>query len=398
MTATRPIRLGFYTGRNAVVDGDEVWVDTGVGVLVNALHDAFPDLRMAATAPPERLESHNMQLTLAPDRIRSLPYMSSLMKGTLHTVPARRVMREMEADCDLLVVQLAFQAPLALLRPRRPRLYHVFGDVAGVARTSGAYGGPLRLPAMAMAEGFHRLQRHLVQAPDARVVTNGQELLDHYPKAHGRPLISSTLPDADVDSVARSRPADAPFRVLFCGYFRPEKGLHHLLEAFAKILVDVPDAELLIVGPGTIAQLGPETEALLAALPTDRVTVQGPIWDRTELYQTFADSDVMVLPSLGGEGTPRVLVEARAFRCPVVATTVGGVPSSVTDDVDGILIPPGDVDAIVRAVTSIARDEPRRRRLVDGGLERAHNSTTERFARDVVEELLILAETSGLRT
>src|SRR6185295_17890657 len=75
-----------------------------------------------------------------------------------------------------------------------------------------------------------------------------------------------------------------------------------------------------------------------------------------ELFELYRTSDVYVLPSLS-EGTPRTAVEARAFGCPVVATNVGGIPTSISDGVDGLLVPPRDPAALAAAIDRLLSDE-----------------------------------------
>jgi glycosyltransferase involved in cell wall biosynthesis len=82
-----------------------------------------------------------------------------------------------------------------------------------------------------------------------------------------------------------------------------------------------------------------------------------------------------------------VLVEARAFGCPVVATTVGGIPTSVDDGVDGVLVAPDDPAALAHALAAILDDEAFRTRLVAAGRERAARTTVESFAAILAEEL-----------
>ena len=105
-----------------------------------------------------------------------------------------------------------------------------------------------------------------------------------------------------------------------------------------------------------------------------------------KLFQHFADADVLVLPSLS-EGTPRVLIEARAFGCPVVATRVGGVPLSVDDGEDGLLFPPRDTDALVEALRKLSNDDALWRRLSLAGIERARRTTVEVFADSIADEI-----------
>ena len=71
--------------------------------------------------------------------------------------------------------------------------------------------------------------------------------------------------------------------------------------------------------------------------------------------------DVFVLPSLA-EGTPNGLIEAMAHGLPVIATWVGGIPDIVNAEC-GILIPPGDAEALAEAMLSLAGDPERRARM-----------------------------------
>jgi glycosyltransferase involved in cell wall biosynthesis len=79
--------------------------------------------------------------------------------------------------------------------------------------------------------------------------------------------------------------------------------------------------------------------------------------------------DVFLLPS-ANEGTPVVAIESLAAERPVIATRVGGVPDVVDDGVDGFLVPPGDVDAIVDRLEELARDPGLRARMGAAGAER----------------------------
>jgi glycosyltransferase involved in cell wall biosynthesis len=318
--------------------------------------------------------------------------MPSFGHGLSQTLRCRRVVRQLEERCDVLLVQLTFQAPLALLRPRRPRVYHLFSDVLGMAR-SPRYRGIHRAVALAYAAFVDRVQGVLFRHRRARVVTNGRALLDHYGVA-GRAAVSATISRADVQSASRRRDG-GPARVLFVAHLRHEKGLDLLLEAIEE-LRGGREIELEVIGSGQPRDLGPEIAAAVErGLAGAYVRLLGEIPFGPALFQHFADADVFVLPSRS-EGTPRVLIEARAFGCPVVATAVGGIPTSVEDGVDGLLVPPEDPIALAAAIARVLDDAELRARLVENGRQRADANTVEAFTEVLAEEIVaVMAQDTG---
>jgi glycosyltransferase involved in cell wall biosynthesis len=284
--------------------------------------------------------------------------MPSLASGFHRIAATRRTICEVERRSDAVIVQIPFEAPLALLGARTPRLYHLIHDIWGVARHSSQYRGWKRIPALAVGGAIDRLQRGLLHRADSRTVANGAEILAHYGCPPGRSVVSATMLQDEIMSVRRLRRADAPFRVLFVGTFRREKGIDTLLDAFGLLLDRAPNAELEIVGaPHTVdRQISAEMERALEALGQEgRVRLAGRRAFGPELFQCFADADVLAMPSRA-EGTPRVLLEARAFGCPVVATPVGGVPSSVTvQTFTKLVTPAGMGEAAVTAAATARR-------------------------------------------
>jgi glycosyltransferase involved in cell wall biosynthesis len=82
---------------------------------------------------------------------------------------------------------------------------------------------------------------------------------------------------------------------------------------------------------------------------------------REDIESVMARSDVVLLPS-HTEGLPRSLMEAMALAKPVVATKVGGIPELVRNGIDGLLVDPGDVDALACALQPL-RDPLLRRQM-----------------------------------
>jgi len=151
--------------------------------------------------------------------------------------------------------------------------------------------------------------------------------------------------------------------VLFAGRLVPRKGVGHLLQAWKEVTEEFPDARLLLLGDGPLQ--GELTEAA-RRLGVDK-TVRFP--GRVENVPEFLRAaDVFVLPSLQ-EGLSNSLLEALASGLPTVATGIGGVIDVVEDGRTGLLVPPGDVSALSKALRTVFTDPDLSERLSRAGQE-----------------------------
>jgi len=131
------------------------------------------------------------------------------------------------------------------------------------------------------------------------------------------------------------------------GWLTPVKGHRYLIEALAKLKPAYPNVCGVIVGSG---ELHRELEVL-----SEKLGIRSSLrflGRRSDVAECVAAMDVFVLPSLN-EGMGRALVEAMAAGRPVVASRVGGVPTVVEDRVTGLLVPPGDADALASAIQAL---------------------------------------------
>jgi glycosyltransferase involved in cell wall biosynthesis len=143
---------------------------------------------------------------------------------------------------------------------------------------------------------------------------------------------------------------DAATRVVGAvGRLEREKRFDLLLRAVAR-MAGPSDLAVVIAGEGSCR---PHLETLAASLGIQsRVHLVGHWEDVRQLYPAF---DVSVQAS-DTEGIPNAVLEAMAMEAPVVATRVGGTPELITDGVHGLLVPPGDVDALAAAIERTLAD------------------------------------------
>jgi glycosyltransferase involved in cell wall biosynthesis len=135
---------------------------------------------------------------------------------------------------------------------------------------------------------------------------------------------------------------------------------------------------LTIVGTGPLAgQIAAGARSLGGAVVLRGYVPFGP--GLLDLYRT---SHVFVHVART-EGLPQVLIEAQAQGLPIVATDVGGVAAALEHGAAGLLVPPGDADALASAVRAMVADVDMRRRFAAAGLERARSLTLERTTREL---------------
>lgn len=181
----------------------------------------------------------------------------------------------------------------------------------------------------------------------------------------------------EVDRFAKATPwpTEGP-TIFFIGRHEPRKGLAVLLEAMAELPADVR----LWVG-GT----GPDTEMLKARHAGDpRIEWLGRISDEEKAQRTRG-ADVFCAPSLGGESFGIVLLEGMAAETPTVASDLDGYRNVATNEVDALLVPPGDASALAAAIRRIISDGSLAASLVEAANRRAAEHSMDELAKLYLE-------------
>ena len=177
------------------------------------------------------------------------------------------------------------------------------------------------------------------------------------------------------------------------GMIRPDKGQLVLVEAARLILEARPDARFVIVGQGTgILKRGINVRnAIDRAGLADKIIMAGYRWDTPDVY---AACDMVVIASLRTEASPIVLREAFASGRPVIATKVGDIPEIVEHRENGLLIEPGDTQALAAAIVEFVGDPKLAAHCAANGLRYA----TEHFSFDKMMEAKLRADFALNRT
>jgi phosphatidylinositol alpha-mannosyltransferase len=153
-----------------------------------------------------------------------------------------------------------------------------------------------------------------------------------------------------------AEPGGREHRIVFIGRHDPRKGMPVLLRAWPEIHRST-GARLRIVGADplmvrlALTRAGVEPEGIdsLGFLSQDDLTAE------------LTSAKALIAPSLGGESFGMVLTRAFACATPVVSSDISGYRDVMTDET-GVLVPPGEPDALTEAVVGLLADEPRRER------------------------------------
>ena len=177
------------------------------------------------------------------------------------------------------------------------------------------------------------------------------------------------------------------------GMIRPDKGQLVLVEAAPLVLQKRPDVRFVIVGQGTgILKRGINVRNAIDRVGlADKIIMAGYRWDTPNVY---AACDMIVIASLRTEASPIVLREAFASGRPVIATKVGDIPEILRDRENGLLIEPGDTQALANAIMEFITDPSLAAYCAANGLRYA----TEHFSFNTMMEKKLQADALIVRS
>lgn len=161
--------------------------------------------------------------------------------------------------------------------------------------------------------------------------------------------------------------------VVFSGRLVPRKGAGVLLEAWPQVTARHPDAQLVLLGDGR-GQADSVEEALRRKVEHEGIAnvTFGGATGRPEDF--LGAADVLVLPSFK-EGFPNALLEAMAAGMATVSSRIGGVVDLVVDGDTGLVVPPGDADALADCISFLLASPGVRREMG----ERARSQVLETY-------------------
>lgn len=302
-----------------------------------------------------------------------------------------------QAVCGMALLRL-----LAILIFRRVELVHCHAAMYGSFWRKSIFAilaRRFKVPVILHLHGsemrkFHAAQKPIVQRLIVRQLTRATRVV--VLAESWRSYIHEISPEARIivvpNYIGLPDPVERTLRdkttLAFLGVIGERKGIYDLLAAMAKARERVPGISLLVGGNGEIENARKVAADLGVS---DCVTFLGWV-DGTKRAEILKFADVYALPSYN-EGLPMSLLEAMSYGLPVLTTPVGGIPELVTDGVEGILVEPGNVNAIAEAIVKFANDRVWREDAGKAGRKRI----AENYAREIILPRLrsLYAEVTG---
>jgi glycosyltransferase involved in cell wall biosynthesis len=290
-------------------------------------------------------------------------------------VPLRHVRRPLNPWRDLLgLLEL-----LRLLRQERPHLVHVNSAKAAALGRLAAWlaGVPIRVYTVhgwaflahggLAAAAYRWVERALRPLTTVTVcVSENERQAGLAARACDERTTIVIRNGVNTRALQVAGPKTATARLVMVGRLQAPKDPITLLRALA--LLPALELEAVLVGDGPERSAVEEEIRRLGLGSAVRL-----LGERTDVPELLATADVFVL-STWSEGLPLSVLEAMAAGLPVIASNVGGIPELVSDGVSGVLVPPGDPDALAEAIERLVGDRFLAQKLGHAGRRRVAES------------------------
>jgi glycosyltransferase involved in cell wall biosynthesis len=299
---------------------------------------------------------------LAPSRIKLLDGALFYLRLPLHV---RRQILDFRPDAIMAESPYSAAASLvgrAFTRGQRPQIIvEIHGDWRTATRL---YGSPTRRVLSPLADAVGRLA--LRRGDAVRGLSSFTEGLVE--EVRGIPVTASFVAYVDLSAFTAKPVAPLPEQptALFVGMLEAYKNVDGLVAAWRKVVAELPEARLVIVGKGARRSL---VDELVAELPDNVEHVEQ--LPPEEVADRMDAATVLLLPSRS-EGLPRVVMEAFARGRGIVGSRAGGIPDAARDEQEALLVDSEGVDGLARALVRVLSD----RELAEKLARNAH----ERFA------------------
>jgi glycosyltransferase involved in cell wall biosynthesis len=265
------------------------------------------------------------------------------------------------------------------------------------------------LPMLIRDESRGKIYVHVGRYPKGQMRFYSHAARLQAPSSEIARAISRETPSAAVKSIPYPRPqvdTDEPISVdarekivLFVGRVHPEKGVHLLVDAFARVASNELAAwKLMIVGPNEVSRGGGGQDylgRLREIVGCSPVEFRGPIFNEAQLAKEFLRARVFVYPSLAGRGETFGLapLEAMSHGCAVIVSNLPCFRDFIVDNETGFVFDQNATDraeSLANALRSAVADPTRLAAIAEAGLRKSEEFSIARVADQFLQDFKLL--------
>jgi len=364
----------------------EIWMTAGIGRWISALSVHFQEIGLLLHESAHWLPQQDYQVTEPNVKLVSLGIPGHYVDHFSRLVRIRQICQQAGAQADGLLIRgltprqyfvwghtpVSRKAFLLVRSPRQKRLINI---------------NPLTIFSTAINK-YREFDFGRIVRKNTLMIANSPlhvgELKDIYNiQAHFVPTNTIRLAEF---SPLQVRLLNNPLRLFFCGRLHDLKGIRELLTSVAMLHRQGVSCTLDVAGaldePGysKYQQLARDLKI------TDYIRWHGHLPFGERLLNLYRSSDIFILPTFT-EGFPRVIWEAAANCCPVITTSVGGIPAFIHNEQHALLVPPGEAEALATAVKHLVLETGLRQRLIQQAYQLAKNFSVESCAMEMSDLL-----------
>lgn len=374
-------RICFISARSGFGCDTGLLMDHANGRLINELIGQGYISSVAFFSDPQHKKQYD--LPIGPCKLYPLPFPHSYAGGFRNFFNIRKMLEIIEKDHDILIVQLPFPGFATLAGLRLPVVYHVCANVLSAADNKKKYSGLKSLAAVAFSRLVHNFHHHLFGKRNVRVIVNGSELARLYSNVNPIPVVSTSINLSDI--IDDDQPPQATDRsvtnLLFIGRPSLQKGFDILVEALLMLDSHGENFKLTVIGfdksyfSTTLEPLYLKSERIHS-----RIVFKGYMNWGEQMKSVIRDNHILVVPSRGGEGTPRVILECMSQGVITVASELDGIPDIIHDQWDGVLFYPLEPVNLFAKINGLIRDKALLEKLRFNGIQKSRLITVKHFA------------------
>ena len=379
----KSIRLGIYLHYTHYGNNKYTFINAeGITFIQKAaLSDEISLL--ASVIRNTELSENDFRIVLEKDgiKVHSLPGWKDLPASIL-SIPFSlksliKTIKKFVTESDLIWLRIpsavAFIVYSIAKKTGKPIIIHVAGNILLTPRPE-KYKGIKLFFVKIVSLLLHQVTKFMTR--NALVLVAGGELRSLLHKPHHPAYLFDDTLITQKDLIPPLKKQGHAKNILFVGRFDFGKGIKLLINAIATLKKEFPEITLRMAGTGTLYS---EVEQYIQKKNLNtNIELLGFVPSNGPLQKLYREADIAVIPSDSyPEGFPRVILEAWAAGLPIIATKFAGIPYTVVDKKNGLLIPPGNLQKLIEALKNLILNDKLRYNIAQGGSKTVSTLTME---------------------